>query len=233
MCADTSCLALRLQGPVQSWGSESQYNRRATHTMPSKSAIAGMLCAAQGAERGSAKESALLAGLAHVRMLAVAAHPLFAGAHGENRRHRTAVRMVDFHTIQNTRKATGKLKNCHITHRHYLNDANFYVFLVGKQDLLQSLHDALVDPIWGVWLGRKCCVPSAPVLAGLFVTEAEACARLLKAPLENFTHEREVESFDTGCDSLPDQTQCFASSVRRFVTRRVLRVQGKAAIGVG
>lgn len=249
MCADTSCLALRLQGPMQSWGSESQYNRRTTHAMPSKSAIAGMLCAAKGAARGSTEESTLLAGIAQVRMLAVA---MPQRAHGESHRQRTAARMVDFHTVQNTRISKigladchvtcrhyptaclktkcSKLKLCHITRRHYLNDASFYVFLMGKTALLQSLHDALADPVWGLWLGRKCCVPSAPVLGGLFATEAEACAHLLKAPLEDFTHERDVESFDEGSDSLPDHALCFASSTRRFVTRRVLRVRAKAAI---
>lgn len=225
MCADTSCLALRLQGPVQSWGSESQYNRRTTHLMPSKSAIMGMLCAASGAERGSAKEATLLASFARVRMLSVAV-PARTGTEGS--RERNAVRMVDFHTVQGTRKAAGGLKDCHITRRHYLNDANFYVFLTGEAILMHSLHEALANPVWGLWLGRKCCIPSAPVLVGLFTTEAEACADLLKAPLDSFTHEREAESFDAGSDSLSDQALSFASSARRFATRRVLRVRALA-----
>lgn len=229
MCADISCLALRLQGPLQSWGSESQYNRRTTHLMPSKSAIMGMLCAASGAKRGSTKEATLLASLSQISMLAVVV-PVRTGK--EARKERSAVRIVDFHTVQNTRKAAGGLKDCHITHRHYLNDANFYVFLTGEAVLMHALHEVLLNPVWGLWLGRKCCIPSAPVLGGIFATEAEACASLLKAPLDSFTHEREVESFDAGSDSLSDQALCFASSARRFGTRRVLRVPGKAAIGV-
>ncbi len=51
MSSDKSFLALRLEGPLQSWGFSSQYNRRGTGLMPTKSAIAGMCCAAKGYER--------------------------------------------------------------------------------------------------------------------------------------------------------------------------------------
>jgi CRISPR system Cascade subunit CasD len=48
MSYDNRFLALRLEGPLQSWGFDSQYNRRNTGLMPTKSAIAGMCCAALG-----------------------------------------------------------------------------------------------------------------------------------------------------------------------------------------
>ena len=224
MSSDTCCLALRLQGPLQSWGSESRYSRRTTSPLPSKSAIAGMLCAAMGFARGSAEERDLLERLASVPMLAVAA-PRRRDRTG---RRRLPGRTIDFHTIQGTRKATGKIKDCHITHRHYLHDSGFHVFLTGDAALLRRAGDALRDPVWGLWLGRKCCIPSAPVFAGLFADERAALDMLLGASPEEFTHEREVERFDEGSDSLSDQALSFLSSDRRFAPRRVLRRPGNA-----
>ena len=37
MSSENKYLALRLQGPLQSWGFDSQYNRRNTGLMPTKS----------------------------------------------------------------------------------------------------------------------------------------------------------------------------------------------------
>ncbi len=45
MLSDNRFLALRLEGPLQSWGFDSQYSRRSTGLMPTKSALAGMCCA--------------------------------------------------------------------------------------------------------------------------------------------------------------------------------------------
>ena len=61
MSSENNYLALRLQGPLQSWGFDSQYNRRNTGLMPTKSALAGMCCAALGFGRGSDEEQAFLA----------------------------------------------------------------------------------------------------------------------------------------------------------------------------
>ena len=111
MCAETACLALRLEGPLQSWGTSSQYNRRRTDLLPSRSAITGMLCAALGLDRGSSGESTFLREMAAVHMLAVAV-PRCAGESVLS-----VQRLEDYHTVQHTAKADGKLKDCHITQR--------------------------------------------------------------------------------------------------------------------
>ena len=49
MSIEKAYLALRLVGPMQAWGFESQYNRRNTGRFPTKSALAGLICAAFGA----------------------------------------------------------------------------------------------------------------------------------------------------------------------------------------
>lgn len=216
MSSDKSFLALRLEGPFQSWGFDSQYNRRNTGLMPTKSAIAGMCCAALGLPRGSDGEQEFLASFTKANMTAIAIP-----RNGLNREFPVR-RLQDYHTVQNTKTAEGKNKDCHITHRQYLVDASFGVLLGGDASLLKMIAAALENPAWGVWLGRKSCIPTAPVLAGLRSNREEALTLLIgNRALESFTRQEEVENFADGKDSLPDMPVSFASERRSFSPRRV------------
>jgi CRISPR system Cascade subunit CasD len=135
-------------------------------------------------------------------------------------------RLQDYHTVQNTMTAEGKNKNCHITHRQYLTDTTFGVLLEGDVDLLGEIAAALADPKWGIWLGRKTCIPSAPVLAGLKEKREDALRLLVgEEPLESFTRQEEVKNFAEGRDSLPDSPVSFATEQRLFSPRRVQTTQ--------
>jgi len=214
--SDHAHLALRLEGPLQSWGYESQFNRRQTGPLPTKSALLGLCAAAMGLAKGSADEAAMLPRLAELRCLVLALNR--PGAAGF-----ATARLEDYHTVQNTRTADGKIKATHLTRRDYLTDARFLGLLSGERLLAQRVSAALQDPVWGVWLGRKACIPSAPVFAGLFDSEADALAALLGGePIDAFTRQREVAAFAEGTDSLPDQPLSFAIP-RAFAPRRVRR----------
>ena len=228
MSSENKYLALRLQGPLQSWGIDSQYNRRNTGLMPTKSALAGMCCAAFGFGRGSDEEQAFLAKFAEVRITTLAIPRVVERNFNAARKVTLNVRRLqDYHTIQNTKKADGGMKDCHITHRQYLTDASFGVLIEGNAALLAQIADALSDPKWGIWLGRKTCVPSAPVLAGLCDSQTEALKLLIgEEPLESFTRQEDADSFAEGKDSLPDQPVSFASDRRMFAPRRVRTSQG-------
>ena len=229
MSFETTYLALRLQGPLQSWGVDSQYNRRNTGLMPTKSALAGMCCAALGFDRGSDEEGRFLANFAVVRITTIDIPRVLEHAFANATRKTTLIvrRLQDYHTVQNTKKADGGMKDCHITHRQYLTDACFGVLIEGNAALLKQTADALSDPKWGVWLGRKTCIPSAPVLAGLRDSRAEALKLLIgEEPLESFTRQEDAESFADERDSLPDQPVSFASDRRMFSPRRVRISQG-------
>ena len=69
-------------------------------------------------------------------------------------------RLHDYHTVQETKKADGGIKDCHITHRQYLTDASFGAVMEGNAALLEEIAIALDNPVWGIWLGRKACIPS-------------------------------------------------------------------------
>lgn len=215
MCAETVCLAIRLEGPLQAWGSASQYNRRLTDLLPSRSAVTGMLCAALGLDRGSTEEADFLREMTGVRMLAVAVPRRMGGTAFPVRR------LEDYHTVQDTAKADGGLKDCHITRRQYLLDAAFRVFLSGSRALLEKAGAALQDPVWGLWLGRKPCIPTAPVFAGIFADEQAAIAACVPEGLDGCLRSRDALSFAEGTDSVADMPLSFASSARAFALRRV------------
>jgi len=221
MSSEKIFLALRLEGPLQSWGLDSQYNRRNTGLMPTKSAIAGICCAALGLPRGSDNEQEFLSKFKAVRMTAIAIPRQVA------KKELPVRRLQDYHTVQNTMTADGKNKDCHITHRQYLTDASFGVFIEGTASLLKQIADALENPVWGIWLGRKTCIPSAPVLAGLKDNRDEAVRLLIgERQLGLFPRQVEVEHFADGRDSLPDSPVSFATERRLFSPRRVRTLQG-------
>lgn len=247
MSADQRFLALLLEGPLQSWGFDSQYNRRNTGLMPTKSAIAGMCCAAHGYSRGSDKEKSFLIGFNAVRMTAIAI------PRPGRKKNLPLRRLQDYHTVgggydpnnpheRNSISVSAedgkpRAKNGQalavLTHRQYLTDASFGVVLEGEKSLLEKIVIVLADPKWGIWLGRKTCIPTAPVLVGLkeckgdlkllLKTTRDDALRLLigDTPLDLFAYQEEVESFAEGKDSLSDQPISFASDRRLFAPRRI------------
>lgn len=241
MSSETACLALRLEGPLQSWGFDSQYNRRNTGLMPTKSAIAGMCCAALGLPRGSDQEKRFLASFRSIKMTSIAIPRTLAGKELPVRR------LQDYHTVGggydpnnpnergsitvSAEKGTPRAKKGQalavLTHRQYLNDASFGILLQGTAPLLRQIADALRNPVWGIWLGRKTCIPSAPIFAGLKDSRVDAIRLLVgKKPVESFTCQEEVENFAAGRDSLPDTPLSFATEQRLFSPRRIRILQG-------
>ena len=219
MSTNNSYLALRLEGPLQSWGFDSQYNRRNTGLMPSKSGVAGMCCAALGYDRGSADETVFLESFTTVRMTAVSIPKIIRG------KEIPARRMQDYHTVQNTITASGSNKDCHITYRQYLSDSSFGIILEGETGFVKKISVALQDPVWGIFLGRKTCIPSTPVFAGLKDTESAALELLIgQHPLSAYTHQRDVVDFAEGKDALPDSAVSFATTNRQFSPRRAVTI---------
>lgn len=144
-------------------------------------------------------------------------------------------RLVDFHTVLNTLRASGSMNpDPVVTHRQYLLDARFGVILEGDHALLEQVAAAVKDPVWGLWFGRKSCIPAASVFVALSQSQDEAWKAVLRAcklheglPLETFTTVTEVERFDEGTDSLADQPVSFGDATssgpdkRHFAVRRI------------
>ncbi|TFU26517.1 type I-E CRISPR-associated protein Cas5/CasD [Thermus tengchongensis] len=161
-------LLLRLQGPMQSWGTRSRFDHRDTWPYPTKSGVLGLLAAALGRDR---EED--ISDLAALRM----------GVRVDQK----GVLRVDYQTAQFVYKAEGYVavntqkekewlqeiiphipiridpKNSTVvSQRFYLSDAAFLVGLEGPKSLLEAAHRALKDPRYVLYLGRKGYVPSPP-----------------------------------------------------------------------
>jgi CRISPR system Cascade subunit CasD len=222
--SDAAYLALLLDGPLQSWGFASRFQRRTTALHPTKSGVIGLISAAMGLAKGSAAERAMLPELAKLQMSSIAI-PRDVGADGP----RPVLRLEDYHTVLDTRRASSALnRDAVVTHRQYLLDARFGVILAGDRSVLERTAAALQNPVWGVWLGRKSCIPAEPVYRGLFDTELQAQRELVcNRSIESFTTVTEVKDFAEGTDSISDQPVSFgdASSSgpdkRLFAVRRI------------
>jgi len=152
MSANT--LFLRLEGPLQAWGDQqSKFVIRRTAEAPTKSGVIGMLCAALGVSRPEAAETRL---------------PKLGGLHMGVRIDVPGVRWWDYHTVgagMPMRTAEGGTKSgAMLTRREYLCDASFLVALQGQPGLIAELEAALKAPKWTLYLGRKCCPASRPLL---------------------------------------------------------------------
>lgn len=152
MSANT--LFLRLEGPLQAWGDhQSKFVIRRTAEAPTKSGVIGMLCAALGVSRIEAPEKWLTdLGALHMGV----------------RIDSPGVRWWDYHTVgakMEMPTAEGKSKSgAMLTRREYLCDASFLVALQGDPTLISTLREAMNAPKWTLYLGRKCCPPSRPLL---------------------------------------------------------------------
>lgn len=207
----TRALAILLDGPMQSWGSSSRFTRRETEAFPTKSALIGLLAAAAGIDKHSPDEAEKLAPLSALR-LTVYRLPRAVG--------RLVGRLSDFHTVgggydgptafdkmSRPRKASGGASaNAVITHRTYLNEARFIAAFEGDAETVASAIGHLGNPVWGVWFGRKTCLPAMPLspVAGL---DSNAAASALIGRIRDWEETTRRPSFSPGLD--PADLECW------------------------
>lgn len=213
MNANHTFLVLYLDGPMQAWGYQSRFNRRTSLSYPTKSGILGLLCAALGTPKSDVDTLKELVDL-DMEVLSFC----------------VSSRWIDYHTVGGgyepgspniPRIASGaRAKDAAITFREYLADAKFGILLAGDANLLTRCDEALRNPKWGIWLGRKACIPTSPVAQGIFLTREDAIQylkQLSKGEVQRCI--TDVKDFEHGTDTLPDLPLNFAT--REFSMRRV------------
>jgi CRISPR system Cascade subunit CasD len=116
-----------------------------------------------------------------------------------------------------------------VTHRKYLHDARFGAIWSGDAKLIASCEKALDNPVWGLWLGRKACIPASPLSRKSFASFEEALDALRKAELWRGREElkplraySDADSFEDSSDSLMDLPVDFGR--RLFKTRKIKEV---------
>ena len=215
MADSQNYLAMVLDAPLQSWGHMSRFDRRMSLSYPTCSGIIGLLCAAMGVDRFDTE------GLAAFKYLKISVFPFQQGS-----------RMIDYHTVgggydnkfkkQNiVPKANGSPGDPVQTYREYLEDYRFGIILQDTSERLTEIGEALQNPRWGIWLGRKACVPARPVFHGVHCSLEEALVHM--ADCLNISRPGscifEVPKFSDGNDTINDVPLDF--SKREFAPRRV------------
>jgi len=170
-----SVLLLRLEGPMQSWGTRSRWDVRDTGREPTKSGVIGLIGCAMGLDRDDSElerlDRDLLFGVRIDRP-----GVLSTDYHTVTGYHRTAA--GDFKHSGGTAKSFAKAQehgeSTIVSPRDYLHDAAFLVALASDDHaLLRQLVGELEHPgwqgdlrcpKWPLYLGRKACVPSRPIL---------------------------------------------------------------------
>jgi len=210
-------LALWLDAPLQAWGHNSYFRNRHTALWPTKSGIVGLLAAARGLDKldrtPKAEADRQIAELADLRMTAIWL-PRRVGANRD--KPLPAHLLDDFHTVgggytrdadrlRRPRKAgDGKpRKDPDVTVRQYLEDARFGIILSGTRATLELCKLAVENPVWGVWFGRKCCLPAGPVFAALEADFAAAWNVLLHRA--ELPEDSLITGFDRLCELRPDE----------------------------
>ncbi len=207
MSNNQSFITLLLDAPLQSWGISSRFERRGTALHPSKSAVVGIIAAAMGIDKYDPTEPVQIAELAELNITMITLPK------GNPMR-----RIEDFHTTEGTLRADGsRNKNCVVSKREYLVDARFGVLIQGENTLLHRVASALQNPVWGVWLGRKSCIPALPIFVGHEDDEAIVWRKLLNrakiaedSTLHEFNRIEEVKEFAEGSDSVRDMPITFS-----------------------
>lgn len=148
-----STLLLRLAAPLQSWGSNSKFETRTTEKMPTKSGVIGMLASALGWTRN-----------ADLTRLTALKFGVRADREGEN--------ITDFHIAR-----VQKGKDSYVTYRHYLSDAVFLAGVEGDEEVIKELEIALHNPCFPLFLGRRSCPPTLPIVIGVRQSSLEKALR--------------------------------------------------------
>lgn len=237
---DTKYLLLWLESPLQSWGFDSKFGRRDTLDFPTKSGVLGLLLCALGA---SGEQRELLSRFADLKQTVIS----FSDS-DEDKKKKKPTLLHDFQMIGAGYDEKDSWEKNHIpkksdgspavgggtkmTHRYYLQDAVFAVLLEVPADIAQKCAAALQNPVWPLYLGRRCCVPSEFIFQGIFDAESSAKSAALGKAASHPTRRLTVSFsvFDGEIDgedsfTLNDVPVQFGT-VKKYRDRRVTKVVG-------
>jgi CRISPR system Cascade subunit CasD len=158
-------LVLRLDGPMQAWGTHTYEDFRPSNLFPTRSGLLGLLGACLGVDRRDHEELNQLEASVEfaVRLDRMASRP-----ERDAPQEKEALKLSDFHTVLDARKVDGSAnKNPVVSRREYLYDAVFTV-TVGEQPgalvSLDRIANALRRPVFTPVLGRRSCPIARPLL---------------------------------------------------------------------
>lgn len=145
-------ILLKFAGPLQSWGTDSNFETRYSDRFPSKSGVIGLISASFGFKRNSDEANQRLNQLDFAVRI---------DQDGEL--------LNDYHIARKYKK-NSSFDRTYVTNRYYLQDAVFSVAL-GHEDerWIDEIEYALKHPYYQPFLGRR----SNPLTADFFISNKE------------------------------------------------------------
>lgn len=164
-------LVLGMEGDFQAYGTDSKYYIRDTDMHPSKSAVIGMILSSTGKFTPDMEFlGSLTKGYMEVEAYRDPWFRVMTDFHMMGSGHDTSEWDKQFQLT-----AIGKtLSPTKMSWRKYLTGVRFKVVLELPEEIIPEVVDGLRDPVHGPFLGRKCCIPSAPVFRGVASSLEEA-----------------------------------------------------------
>lgn len=166
-------IILRLDGPMQAWGTHTFEDQRPTNMFPTRSGLLGLIGACLGIDRRDMVSQKNLA--ASVEFCVRVDNSRLVYGDGVIKHGRKG---SDFHTVLNARKVDGSTNtNAIVSRREYLFDAVFTV-AAGEQPnppfTLDEIAKSLRKPVYTPTLGRRSCPIAAPISDGKIVEASDA-----------------------------------------------------------
>ena len=176
-------LILRLDGPMQAWGTHTFEDFRPSNLFPTRSGLLGLLGACLGIERD---DQIGLEQLAESVEFTVRSDRVVLRTEKESEpMSKVLIKFPDFHTVLDARKVDGTVnKNPVVSRREYLFDAAFTVAIGEKLNApvsLEAVAEALLRPCFTPVLGRRSCPITRPLIDGGPVDACDAKAALAEA----------------------------------------------------
>lgn len=203
--ANTSFLALWLEAPLQSWGASAKFYRRSTLSFPTKSGILGMILCGIGA---TGKQHFMLQNFVDLDQTVLSYKK-------KNLLNQSIPVLEDFQVIGAGYDSNHKWESLHIpktstgakpssggsrlSYKYYLQNAYFGVIVEIPDNLKLTIERALTMPYYGIYLGRKNCIPTDFVYRGIYSSK-----NLAEKKLEDIAEQKELLKEFTVLDGVHD-----------------------------
>jgi CRISPR system Cascade subunit CasD len=158
-------LILRLDGPMQAWGTHTFEDYRPSNPFPTRSGLLGLLGACLGLDR---RDTTALNQLADSVEFTVRVDHTARRPGSDQPVPKRAVKLPDYHTVLDARKVDGSTNKFPVqSQREYLFDATFTVAVGATPHAawtLAQIATALQRPRFTPVLGRRSCPLARPLL---------------------------------------------------------------------
>lgn len=225
---------LRLRGPLQAWSSTAEVRTKSTSDFPTRAGVLGLIASGRGLFRGSQEEQSFIKRSYGWKMTTYAYFPVVRLSTTWRSAPKT---LWDYQTMGKPAKslshligssqmsgATTKDHPGTPREKQYLMDADFVIEIgTALKEDAKYIKEAVLNPNWPPYLGRKCCVPSTPIFIAQF---EEPQDRLRHGPdLIDLRYGTKLEETTTtaGTIELTDVPSSFHPANKKYAPRFVKR----------